>query len=71
MRKTKVTVNGTEYDHVVEDPHGRVHLSSSKHPDKFITSLEELQTQYGVKTAYFVKMALGGRREKEALSSSV
>lgn len=61
MSKTKVTVNGTEYDSVVEGPGGQITLSSSKHAQTFVTTLYELQTQYGVKTAYFVKVALGKR----------
>ncbi len=62
VAKTKVTVNGTEYDSVVEDVQGVVTLSSSKHEQVFVTTLQELQTQYGVKTAYFVKAALDARR---------
>jgi hypothetical protein len=63
MAKVKaVVVNGVEYNDVREGPDGAVVLSSSKHPGVLTTSLEELSEQYGVKTAYFVKVALGSRR---------
>jgi hypothetical protein len=67
MRKQRVTVNGTEYDSVVENPQGQITLSSSRHSQRFVTTMEELQTQYGVKTAYFVKEALGRRSDDRTL----
>jgi hypothetical protein len=60
--KTKVVVNGVEYDDVREAVDDKVVLSSSKHDGILVTSLEELSTEYGVKTAYFVKVALGRRQ---------
>lgn len=57
-----MTVNGVEYDSVVEDCTGQITLSSSKHEQTFVTTLEELRTQYGVKQAYFVLRALEGAR---------
>ena len=54
-------VTGAQYDSVIEDVQGNITLSSSKHAEVFLTLLEELQTQYGGKTAYFVKVALGGQ----------
>jgi hypothetical protein len=58
--KQRVTVNGTEYDSVVESS-GWVICSSTKHDGVFTTTMEELQAQYGVKTAYFVRQALNER----------
>lgn len=64
MSRQRVTVNGTVYDSVVEDRKGQITLSSSKHEQTFITTLEELKTQYGVKQAYFVLRALEGARRQ-------
>lgn len=63
---TRFTVNGVEYDSVQEDREGAVFLSSSRHPQTFLTTMEELQTQYGVKTAFFVQQALNDMRLKGA-----
>lgn len=58
MAKKRILVNGVEYDSVQEAPSGAITLSSSKHPNVFVTSLEELSTQYGAKQAWAVKLAL-------------
>lgn len=57
-----VFVNGTLYDKVVEDAKGKITLASSKHSNVFITTLEELNEQYGFRQAYAVIVALGRRK---------
>lgn len=74
MSRVRVAVNGTEYTSVVEGLDGQITLSSSKHDKVFVTTLYELQTQYGVKTAYFVQQALGTAKQSkmvEALAAKV
>lgn len=67
MSRQRFTVNGTEYDLVVESS-GWVICSSTKHEGVFTTTLEELRTQYGVKTAYAVRLALdAGARQRARL----
>jgi hypothetical protein len=63
MAKQRVVVNGTEYNLII--PHGQeITLSSDKHAATMTTTLHELQTQYGVKTAYFVRLALNEWRRR-------
>ncbi len=60
MVKKSVIVNGTKYDRIASDAQGRITLSSTQHEGTMITDLEELSTQYGVKTAAGVREALFG-----------
>lgn len=54
----KIMVNGTEYTKVEEKPSGEIVLTSTKHPIVMRTTMEELATQYGRRTAYGVQRAL-------------
>lgn len=63
MTRPRFTVNGIEYDTVVESS-GWIICSSTKHDGVFTTTMEELRTQYGVKTAYFVRQALDAQRRR-------
>ena len=65
MPRPKFTVNGIEYDAVVESS-GWIVCSSTRHDGVFTTTMEELKTQYGVKTAYFVRVALNETRRQDA-----
>ena len=65
MSRPRFTVNGIEYDTVV-DSAGWTVCSSTRHDGVFTTTMEELKTQYGVKTAYFVGIALNEARRQDA-----
>ena len=53
-------VNGTAYTKAAGTVEGAVTLSSSKHATVFVTTIDELRTQYGRKQAFFVLTRLKG-----------
>jgi hypothetical protein len=62
--KLAIAVNGVLYDTVEYDPATRtigLYNHSVTPTERFYTTFDELKTQYGVKTAFFVRDALRKR----------
>ena len=65
MKRQHVAVKGIWY-HKVTQQGDIITLSSDLHFQTLTTTMEELKTQYGVKTAYFVGIALNEARRQDA-----